>query len=168
MNSQTDAAPPLAAPTGSASRYTRDGLRRLRESMIRNWREGKIKPKPQEEYERMWQKSNQVTRGTNGFGRQARGRADHGRALVWTVESPDGETWTVANLTEWCRQNEDIFPAWPGAKMPTWKRAADGLALAFRRGYSWHGWSIVSCEPNSMICGTQQPPPPAEEKGVGK
>jgi hypothetical protein len=139
------------ATTCSASRLTPDGRRRVSESTKRNWREGRIKPKPQAEYVKMWKKSNDVTRGSNGFGRQARGREDHGRAMVWTIQAPDGETWTVANLLEWCRQNEDMFPRYPGAKMPTSKRAADGLMTAYRRQLTWYGWSVLSCEPNAGL-----------------
>lgn len=97
----------------------------------------------------MWRKSNQITSGSNGFGRQARGRSDHGRALIWTIQSPDGEQWTIANLRDWCRKNEEMFPVYDGAITPTWKRAADGLMTAHRRNETWYGWSIISCQPNS-------------------
>lgn len=149
MSDQTTSESPSAACHCSASRLTPEGRRRVSESSKRTYREGRLHRQDRATLQRMWKKSNEVTRGTNGFGRQARGRADHGRALVWTIQAPDGETWTAANLLEWCRQNEDMFPKYPGAKMPTAKRAADGLMTAYRRQLTWYGWSIISCEPNA-------------------
>ena len=151
MNDQTTSESPSAACHCSASRLTPEGRRRVSESSKRTYRDGRLHRQDRATLQRMWKKSNEVTRGTNGFGRQARGRTDHGRALVWTIQAPDGETWTAANLLEWCRQNEDMFPKYPGAKMPTAKRAADGLMTAYRRQLTWYGWSIISCEPNSGI-----------------
>lgn len=140
----------------SASRLTPEGRRRVSESSKRTYREGRLHRQDRATLKKMWQKSTEVTRGTHGFGRQARGRLDHGRALVWTIQAPDGETWTVPNLAEWCRQHEDILPPYPGAKMPTWKRASDGLMTAYRRQETWYGWSILSCEPNASA---ELPPP---------
>ena len=126
----------------------------MSESAIRTYKEGRLHAQSRETLRQMTIKSNAITRGTNGFGRQARGREDHGRALVWTIKSPSGETWTFPNLVEWCRKNEDVFPKCHGAKMPTWKRASDGLRVAFRRGVSWYDWTVVSCEEpdNSSSC----------------
>lgn len=135
-------------PPCSASRLTPEGRRRISESSKRTYREGRLHKHDRAALEKMWKKSNAITRGTNGFGRQARGRSDHGRALVWTIQAPNGDTWTAANLIEWCRQNEDMFPQYLGATTPTAKRAADGLMLAYRRQLTWYGWSIISCMPN--------------------
>lgn len=139
----------LVGVSCSASRLTPEGRRRVSESSKRTYREGRLHKQDRATLQKMWQKSNEVTRGSHGFGRQARGREDHGRALVWTIQSPDGKTWTAANLLEWCRQHEDMFPQYPGAKMPAAKRAADGLMTAYRRNLTWYGWSIISCEPRS-------------------
>lgn len=136
-----------ARPDGSASRLTEAGRKKISESTKRTAAEGRLHRKNRSFLQSMWEKSNEITRGTNGFGRQARGRPDHGRALTWTIQAPDGETWTVSNLTEWCRQNEVMFPVYPGAKTPTWKRATDGIRTAYGRKETWYGWSILSCEP---------------------
>lgn len=137
----------LADATRS-TRITPDGRRRISESSNRAYREGRLHKQDHATLKKMWEKSNDVTRGTNGFGRQSRGRSDHGRALLWKIQAPDGETWTASNLLEWCRQNKDMFPQYPGAKMPIEKRAADGLMTAYRRQLTWYGWSIISCLPN--------------------
>lgn len=140
-----------AVPCSASSRLSEKGRKKISETSRKTYEAGRLHRHDKTALRRMWQKSNEVTRGTHGFGRQARGREDHGRALVWTIQDPDGETWTMANLTEWCRQNEDMFPVYPGAKTPTWKRATDGLRTAFRRQETWYGWSVISCEPNDKM-----------------
>lgn len=149
-------APKLPAHAGrgaascSASRLSEAGRKKVSETTKRTIAAGKLPPKDREFLRRMWQKSNEVTRGTHGFGRQERGRLDHGRALIWTIQAPDGETWTISNLSEWCRQNEDMFPLCPGAKTPTWQRASDGLRTAYHRKETWYEWTVISCEKNSL------------------
>ena len=127
-------------------RLTEKGRAKISATIKAAWAAGRIPRKSRAFLQGMWEKSNRVTRGQHGFGRQARGREDHGRALRWTVQAPDGEVWTFLNLSEWCRQHEEMFPSWPGAEMPTWKRAADGLRTAYRRQCGWHGWMVLTCE----------------------
>ena len=88
----------------------------------------------------------QKLRGSHGFGRTHRGRADHANCKEWCVLSPRGIQYRFSNLLEWCRQNEALFfdPA-PTAKNPLWKRAAAGITRqGDKRGKarSWQGWVL--------------------------
>jgi hypothetical protein len=127
------------------NRLTLAGRKKISEATKRTYTEGRLHRHTSDTLKKMWQKSNEITRGKHGFGRQAKGRPDHSRALIWVIQSPDGNDYIITNLVEWCRQNEYLFPEMPNAKMPTWKRAADGLYTAYKRGYSWHKWHVILC-----------------------
>ena len=83
------------------------------------------------------------------IGRRQQGRPDHVSAKHWVIESPERIRYEFANLTEWCRQNEHLFP--PDTeefKKPLWARAAHGIhqqASVYNPHPSqWKGWRLIS------------------------
>jgi len=90
-------------------------------------------------------------RGTNGYGRVARGRLDHPAAKLWKVKSPDGQIFKFTNMHNWCRQNEHRFvDSAPSGKSkwgtgPLWNKAARGFKMQVNGRHShWKGWVVLS------------------------
>lgn len=89
-------------------------------------------------------------KGTHNFGRAARDRLDHCKALHWIVRDSRGVVHEFDNLHAWCRANEWRFlpDACPNSKLKLWQRAVGGFNGQQRtdgKGQSqWQGWTLVS------------------------
>lgn len=88
--------------------------------------------------------------GTHGFGRGARDRPDHCKALHWIVRDARGFIHEFDNLQSWARANEWRFlpDDRPQSKLPLWRRAVGGInntQRTDRKGqHHWKGWTLVS------------------------
>jgi len=88
--------------------------------------------------------------GTHGFGRDARDRPDHHKALHWIIRDPRGVIHEFDNLQSWCRANEHRFlpDERPMSKLALWQRAVGGFNNLQRTdgkaGHQWRGWTLVS------------------------
>lgn len=91
------------------------------------------------------QASYPITRGSNGFGKSARGNGgNHPSAQCYKVYSPDGHVYEMKNLREWCRNNEELFrpDLRPTSKSILYKRVDFGLrGVACGLIGSWNGWT---------------------------
>lgn len=68
-------------------------------------------------------------------------------ALIWTIRSPDGVTYTVRNLSLWLRDNADKLPGTPEqarAGIAQIKRSMEGKLK--RPVGSWKGWTLIKWE----------------------
>jgi hypothetical protein len=68
-------------------------------------------------------------------------------ALIWTIHSPDGVTYTVRNLSLWLRENADKLPGTPEqarAGFAQIKRSREGKTK--RSVGSWKGWTLIKWE----------------------
>ncbi len=89
-------------------------------------------------------------KGTHNFGRAARDRLDHCKALHWIIRCPNGIIYEFDNLQSWCRANEWRFmpDANPQSKLPLWRRAVGGFNNQQRcddkASHHWRGWTLVS------------------------
>lgn len=92
-----------------------------------------------------WKKN----KGGHNYGRVALGNLNHLSARKWTVQSPDGKSYTFNNLIEWCRKNEGLFGNECGDyKHPLHVRMANGLrglACNGKANRNQHkGWIVIS------------------------
>ncbi|MGO0058670.1 hypothetical protein ACTID9_01155 [Brevibacillus fluminis] len=68
-------------------------------------------------------------------------------ALIWTIRSPEGATYTFRNLNLWLRENADVLPGTVDQA-----RAGFGQIKRSRLGKtkrpvgSWKGWTLVCWE----------------------
>jgi hypothetical protein len=68
-------------------------------------------------------------------------------ALIWTIRSPDGTTYTMRNLNLWLRENIDLLPGTPEqarAGIMQIKRSRQGRTK--RPVNQWKGWTLISWE----------------------
>lgn len=95
--------------------------------------------------------------GTHGFGRGAKDRLDHWKALHWVVRDSRGVIHEFDNLQAWCRKNEHRFlpDTFQNAKLPLWKRAVGGfndMQRTDKKGtHQWKGWTLVSVKERETI-----------------
>ena len=88
--------------------------------------------------------------GSHGFGRAARDRKDHCKAMHWIVRAPNGVIYEFDNLQSWARANVSLLlpDMAPASKLPLWYRFVLGMNNLQRTdgkgGHSWRGWTLVS------------------------
>ena len=124
-------------------------LRRMREGTLKCFVTGNSYGgfKSPEHQKNATEASTRVTTGSHGFGRVKRGRLDHCSARVWRVVSPTGQVFAVSNLSEWCRQNESLFPDPDPNFSPSrakWQCVLSGLIKVAqdRNNYTYKDWMI--------------------------
>jgi len=66
----------------------------------------------------------------------------------WTLLDPDGVTYDVINLRNWCRENEDILPGTAVQAYNGLYRVKSTMLHPTRKFAVWHwrGWKIIGCE----------------------
>ena len=104
------------------------------------------------------EKARKRLRGSNGFGRGARGNKNHQAAASLIIRGPTGVTFHAKNISEFCRQNEALFsPNNEGRfKTPLWKRASTAFCAQVKskrknEATSWRGWQSEKWEHTDYI-----------------
>jgi len=106
----------------------------------KNWFKGPQSLSPEAESRRR-KSISESRKGCHGYGRAARDRLDHAKALHWVIKDPQGVPHEFDNRQSWARGNEYRFlpDDRPDSKLPLWERFVAGMERMH-----WKGWTLVT------------------------